>query len=54
MTQKEVDRRAYSSAAALVENMDFQQLFGDDTDNATDEQLERAQQKVVEYIRRKA
>lgn len=57
MKQKDVTKKAFYNAAALVENMDLEQLYGEywlEANPATDEQLTKGQQAVVETLRRRA
>lgn len=57
MKQRDVDRKAWANAAAMVRDADFGTLFGDFFDleaGATEEQMERAQRKVVDACQRKA
>ncbi len=51
MKQRDVTKEAYRQAAALVENMDLEQLFGDpDTWTASEDQMTKAQNEVVEAL----
>jgi hypothetical protein len=55
MNQKDVTKKAFANAAALIECMDFEQLFGSpDEWAATEDQMDKAQQIVVEAIRARA
>lgn len=55
MKQRDVTQLAYRNAAAMVRDADLQVLFGDDfldSEQATDEQMTRAQEQVVERLER--
>lgn len=57
MKQRDVDRKAWANAAAMVRDADFGELFGDFFDleaGATEEQMERAQRKVANACQKKA
>lgn len=54
MIQKDVDRLAFKSAAAMMRDADFQIIFGDSCDWMDETQMEKAQQRVVEFLEKKS
>jgi hypothetical protein len=57
--QRELRNSAYSNAAALIESMDFEQLYADfglkelDTEDDCGQRMEDMQNEVAAYLRRR-